>query len=166
MNWNVTKNPWTYRFGHAFPCCFFRALSQIAGRKWICSPFGNEQLAVQTRTPKQLFFRILTLWLFVLRIAHPEICLRASSLVCRYTYRMWPSAHSQNSSNSCSANDGTCGSFMSQSRSLLLDPLPDDVFCIELLLCVIRMLVGWLEVVVNWLCKWDDCLDSAGDDDE
>lgn len=61
------------------PCCFFRALSQIAGRKCTLDPSESRHRAEHTSTPRQLFFKICTLWLFVFLMAHPEACLLASS---------------------------------------------------------------------------------------
>lgn len=43
------------------PCCFFLALSQMAGRRWTCSPESRMQRFEHTKTPRQDFFRICTL---------------------------------------------------------------------------------------------------------
>ena len=67
------------------PCCFFRALSHIAGLMQTCFPLRCIHLLEQTRTPRQDFFRMFTLWLFVLRMAHPEVCFFASSQFGEYT---------------------------------------------------------------------------------
>lgn len=61
------------------PCCFLRALSQIAGLIVTGFPFFWIHRLLQTRTPKHDFLRILTLWLFVFRMAQPELCFLASS---------------------------------------------------------------------------------------
>jgi hypothetical protein len=76
------------------PCCFLRALSQMAGRRWTFSPLGRAQRMEHTSTPRQDFLSMCTLWLFVLRIAQPEAWRFASSLDAGYTSRQWPSAHS------------------------------------------------------------------------
>lgn len=62
------------------PCCFLRALSQMAGRRWTFSPLGRAQRIEHTRTPRHDFLSICTLWLFVLRIAQPDAWRLASSL--------------------------------------------------------------------------------------
>ena len=67
------------RLGQGLCCCFFRALSQMAGLKWTRSPLSSMQFLLQTKTPRQDFLRICTLWLLVFLIAHPLACLRASS---------------------------------------------------------------------------------------
>ena len=61
------------------PCCFFLALSHIAGLIETGFPFLCIHLLEQTKTPKHDFFRIFTLWLLVFLIAHPEVCFFASS---------------------------------------------------------------------------------------
>ena len=67
------------------PCCFLRALSHIAGRMETVFPFLWIHLFEQTRTPKHDFFKMLTLWLLVFRIAHPDVCFLASSELGEYT---------------------------------------------------------------------------------
>ena len=61
------------------PCCFFLALSHIAGLIETGFPFLCIHLLEQTKTPKHDFFRMFTLWLLVFLIAHPEVCFFASS---------------------------------------------------------------------------------------
>lgn len=61
------------------PCCFFLALSQMAGLRWTCSPVSRMHRLEQSRTPRHDFLRIWTLWLLVFLIAQPEPCRRASS---------------------------------------------------------------------------------------
>lgn len=95
------------------PCCFFLALSQIAGLKWTLSPFESVHLKEHTSTPRQLFFKMCTLWLLVFLMAHPDECLLASSLSALYTSRQCPSAHSEKGSYSLIL--GMALSFMSQS---------------------------------------------------
>lgn len=80
------------------PCCFFLALSHIAGLRWTVPPVGSIHLLEHTRTPRHDFFNMCTLWLLVFLIAHPEACLFASSLLGEYTNRQWPSAHSSHES--------------------------------------------------------------------
>ena len=67
------------------PHCFLRALSQIAGRRASLRPLGRVQFLEQSNTPKQLFLRIATLWLLVLRMAQPETWRRASTEFSGYT---------------------------------------------------------------------------------
>ena len=62
------------------------------------SPVGSAHLSEHTSTPRHDFLRMCTLWLLVLRMAHPEECRLASSLLGGYTWRQWPSAHSEYSS--------------------------------------------------------------------
>ena len=99
--------------GQGFPCCFLRALSQMAGLRWTLSPLGSAHLIEHTSTPKQDFLRMCTLWLLVLLIAQPEACLLASSLVAGYTSLQWPSAHSSHRLYSLTL--GILVSLMSQS---------------------------------------------------
>lgn len=61
----------------------------------------------QVSTPRQLFFRIVGLWLFVLRIAQPLACRRALSDRRAYTSRTAPSGHMQNSSTGSDSDSGT-----------------------------------------------------------
>ena len=61
------------------PCCFFLALSHMAGLIETGFPFLCIHLLEQTKTPKHDFFRMFTLWLLVFLIAHPEVCFLASS---------------------------------------------------------------------------------------
>lgn len=42
----ISKTPWQPGAGHAFPCCFLRALSQIAGRIVTNFPDGNRHLNI------------------------------------------------------------------------------------------------------------------------
>ena len=83
------------------PSCFFLALSHIAGLRDTLPPLSRTQVLLQTRTPRQDFLRMLTLWLLVLRIAHPLECRRASSHSAGYTNRQCPSG--QSCQSSCSA---------------------------------------------------------------
>ena len=83
------------------PSCFFLALSHMAGLRDTLPPLSRTQVLLQTRTPRQDFLRMLTLWLLVLRIAHPLECLRASSHSAGYTKRQCPSG--QSCQSSCSA---------------------------------------------------------------
>lgn len=95
------------------PCCFLRALSQMAGRMCTRPPPGSAQRAEHTSTPRQDFLRMCTLWLLVLRMAQPEAWRLASSLLAGSTSRQWPSAHSSQSSNADTL--GMVVSLMSQS---------------------------------------------------
>ena len=72
-------------------------ISRLAGfparlPTWL--PLGRTQRREQTRTPRQDFLRMLTLWLLVFRIAQPLECRRASSQPAGKMWRQWPSAHS------------------------------------------------------------------------
>ena len=73
----------------------------MAGLRDTLPPLSRTQVLLQTRTPRQDFLRMLTLWLLVLRIAHPLECLRASSHSAGYTKRQCPSG--QSCQSSCSA---------------------------------------------------------------
>lgn len=85
----------------------------MAGLRCTLSPPGRMHLKEQTRTPRQLFLRMCTLWLLVFLMAQPLACLLASSLLAGYTSLQWPSAHSEKGSNS--EIRGTEESLMSQS---------------------------------------------------
>ena len=76
------------------PSCFLLALSHIAGLMCTFSPFSIVQSRLHTRTPRQDFFNMLTLWLLVFLMAQPEECLRASSRSSGYTYLLCPVGHS------------------------------------------------------------------------
>ena len=78
-------NPPFINLWYSAPCCFLRALSHIAGLMETGFPFLCIHLFEQTRTPKHDFFKILTLWLLVFRIAHPDVCFLASSELGEYT---------------------------------------------------------------------------------
>lgn len=73
---SISEPPPHFGFGQGLPNCFFRALSQIAGRRR-SSPHAvgppNLHLFEHMRTPKQDFFKMWTLWLFVFRMAQPEL---------------------------------------------------------------------------------------------
>ena len=99
--WWLPPKDWILRNTNGLynaPCCFLRALSHIAGLIDTGFPFLWIHLLEQTRTPKHDFFKMLTLWLLVFRIAHPDVCFFASSELGEYTYRTWPSGNSSQAS--------------------------------------------------------------------
>ena len=89
-----SKKPSQEVFGLGLPICFFLALSQMAGLMVTWLPPGKIHLLEQINTPKQDFFRMFTLWLFVFLMAQPLEWRLASSHVAVKIYLQWPSAHS------------------------------------------------------------------------
>uniref|UniRef100_A0A1B0A4Y9 Uncharacterized protein n=1 Tax=Glossina pallidipes TaxID=7398 RepID=A0A1B0A4Y9_GLOPL len=85
----------------------------MAGLKLTLLPLGNLHLSEHSKTPRQLFFNMLILWLLVFLIAQPDECFLASSLLAEYTRRQCPLAQSWKSSYSVTC--GTTLSLISQS---------------------------------------------------